>query len=353
MDSLVECVPNFSEGRDMSVIRKITRAIERSVGVHLLHVDPGAATNRTVVTFMGHPETVAEAAFAAIETATHLIDMRQHHGEHPRLGAVDVFPFVPYTGISMAQTVVVARHVAQRVGQELDIPVYCYGNAALKPQRRNLATIRSGEYEGLAKKMLDPQWMPDFGPAVFNAKTGATVIGARDILIAYNVNLNTNNVAIAHDIACDVRESGRIQRDPITGAIMGDADGNPLRIPGALKGVKAIGWTIPEYGCCQVSMNLTDIQVTPIHIAYDAVCASAHTRGIQVTGSELIGMIPLHALREAGVYICGKQNTSTDRPTPDLIRIAIDYLGLGHLAPFDPQARIIEYALETLTAGER
>lgn len=330
----------------MGVIREITGEIERVEGVQLLNVDSGASANRTVVTFMGQPEAVVEAAFAAIKAAKHLIDMRQHHGEHPRLGAVDVCPLVPYAGITMDETVVYARDLAQRVGQQLQIPVYCYAHAALKPHRHNLATIRAGEYEGLREKLLEPQWAPDFGPTKFNAKTGATVIGARGILIAYNVNLNTKNVHIAHEIACDVRESGRVQRHPVTREIVRDANGKPVRIPGSLKGVKAMGWYITEYGSCQVSMNLTDIKATPMHIAFAEVCARAKARGSQVTGSELIGLVPLHAILEAGAYVISNQEGSAERFTSELITAAIQYLGLDALAPFDPHARIIEYALE-------
>ncbi|TFG71319.1 MAG: glutamate formimidoyltransferase [Anaerolineales bacterium] len=343
---LIECVPNFSEGRDIGIIREITGEIERVAGVQLLDIDPGIATNRTVITFMGLPEAVAEAAFAAIKTGTHRIDMRRHHGVHPRIGAVDVCPLVPYAGITMDETVVYARDLARRVGQALNIPVYCYGHAAMNPTRRNLATIRAGEYEGLAQKLLDPHCAPDFGPAVFNPKTGATVIGARDILIAYNVNLGTTDVAIAREIARDVRESGRIQRDPTTGAAVRDANGKPVRTPGSLKGVKAIGWHIPEYGGCQVSMNLTDIIATPMHIAFAEVCARAEARGVQVAGSELVGMVPLLALRKAGEYALSLQNRSVSGSPDELINAAIQYLGLDALAPFDPNARIIECALQ-------
>jgi glutamate formiminotransferase/formiminotetrahydrofolate cyclodeaminase len=316
MDQLLECVPNFSEGRDLNIIRQITSEIGQVAGVKLLHVDPGADANRTVVTFIGQPEAVTEAAFAAIQTATHLIDMRKHHGEHPRLGAVDVCPLVPYCGIPMDQTVVLARQLARRVGEELHIPVYCYGSAAFKPDRRNLATIRSGEYEKLDDKLRDPRWKPDFGPAAFNAKTGATVIGARDFLIAYNVNLDTTDVAIANEIAQDVRESGRMQRNPATKDIIRDAGGNPIRIPGTLKAVKAIGWMMEAYGCCQVSMNLVDIKKTPMHIAFIEVRSKAEARGIQVTGSELIGMVPLQAMLEAGAYAIHEQKGAAE-PTPD------------------------------------
>ena len=345
MDPLIECVPNFSEGRDMSIIREITSSIDRVKDVQLLHVDPGASANRTVITFIGQPGAVVDAAFAAIQTATHLIDMRLHHGEHPRLGAVDVCPLVPYAGITMEETVVRARNLAQHVGEELHIPVYCYANAASTPERRNLSTIRSGEYEGLAKKMRNSQWVPDFGPNEFNAKTGATVIGARDILIAYNVNLNTSDVHVANEISRDVRESGRIKRDPITGNIVRDACGKVLRLPGSLKAVKAIGWYMEELGCCQVSMNLTDIKATPIHIAFDEVRAQAEARGVQITGSELVGMVPEQVILDAGAYAIYKRNGPMECTTTELVREAMQFLGLDALAPFDPQIKIIEYAM--------
>ncbi len=348
MDTHIECVPNFSEGRDMGVIHEITGEIERVECVHLLHVDPSASANRTVVTFIGQPEAVAEAAFVAIKTATSVIDMHKHHGEHPRLGAVDVCPLVPFAGTTMEETVVYARSLARRVGQELHIPVYCYAHASSKPHRRNLAAIRAGEYEGLAKKLQNPHWKPDFGPAEFNAKTGAVVIGARNVLIAYNVNINSTSVKIAHEIARDIREIGRIKRNghPTTGDIVKDENGKPVRIPGSLKSVKAIGWYIAEYGFCQVSMNLTDSQITPMHIAFEEVCAKAKAWGIQVTGSELVGMVPLQALRETGEYVVGKQKGSAGSSTSELISTAIQYLGLDALEPFDPHARIIEYALQ-------
>lgn len=328
----------------MDIICEITKKIKSVHGVQLLHVDSGISTNRTVVTFIGTPEAVVESAFAVIQTAIRLIDMRQHHGEHPRIGAADVCPLIPYTGITMENTVTYARKLAQRVGQELSIPVYCYARAAFIAERRNLATIRSGEYEGLAKKLQDPQWTPDFGPRTFNPKAGATVIGARDILIAYNINLNTTDVHLAREIARDVRESGRMQQSPITGNVIRDKSGSPVRIPGSLKGVKAIGWTIAEYGCCQVSMNLTDIHATPMHIAYDEVCARAQARGIQVTGSELVGMVPLQALLDAGIHAASKHGEKLGT-AQDLIQAAVAYLGLNHLKPFKPQKRIIEYTL--------
>ena len=351
MEPLIECVPNFSEGRDMGIIRDITNSIERVKDVQLLHVDPGTSANRTVVTFIGHPEAVPEAAFAAIQTATHLIDMRLHHGEHPRLGAVDVCPLVPYAGVTMEETVTCARNLAQRVGKELHVPVYCYANAALQPRRRNLANIRSGEYEGLAQKLQDSRWVPDFGPNEFSAKTGAAVIGARDILIAYNVNLDTTDVSIANEIARDVRESGRIKRDQVTGNIVRDAKDRACRIPGSLRGVKAMGWYMEEFGCCQVSMNLTDIIATPMHIAFEEVLAKAGCRGIQVTGSELVGMAPLQTIIDAGTYAINKQKGHVDSSTTERISAAVQYLGLDTHEPFDPQARIIEYALNRKTSA--
>jgi glutamate formiminotransferase/formiminotetrahydrofolate cyclodeaminase len=328
----------------MDIIREITKKIKSVQGVQLLHVDPGISTNRTVVTFIGTPEAIVQTAFAAIQTATHLIDMRYHHGEHPRIGAVDVCPLVPYAGMTMEDAVTYARNLAKKVGQELIIPVYCYAHAAFRAERRNLATVRSGEYEGLAQKLQDPRWKPDFGPWTFNPKAGATVIGARDILIAYNVNLNTTDVHMAREIARDVRESGRVQREPITGQVIRDKEGKVVRIPGSLKGVKAIGWTIAEYECCQVSMNLTDIHATPMHIAYDEVCARAQVRGIQVTGSELVGMVPLQALLDAGLHAASKHGVKPGT-AQDLIQSAVAYLGLNHLKPFEPQKRIIEYTL--------
>ncbi|MDF1514814.1 MAG: glutamate formimidoyltransferase [Anaerolineae bacterium] len=345
MEPLIECVPNFSEGRNMSIIQTITREIDRIEGVTLLHVDPGASANRTVVTFIGHPEPIAQAAFASIQTAVRLIDMRDHQGEHPRIGAVDVFPLVPYAGISMEETVVIARQLAQRVGDELHLPVYCYANAAFQPTRINLASIRAGEYEGLVDKMENPFWAPDFGPHAFNPKSGATVIGARDILVAFNINLDTPSARIAHEIACAIRESGRFQRHPVSGQIIRNADGNAIQIPGTLKKVKAIGWYIPEYGCSQVSMNLIDIKTTPMHIAFDEVRTQAQQRGVQVTGSELIGMVPLQALREAGMHAVDQHANAQQMAESTLVDAAIDYLGLDNLAPFDPRVRIIEYAL--------
>ena len=308
MKKLIECVPNFSEGNDMSIIDQITNEIESIDGVKLLDVDPGKATNRTVVTFVGEPEAIVEAAYLAIKKAAELIDMSKHKGEHPRMGATDVCPLVPISNITMEETVEYARKLGKRVGEELNIPVYCYEFAAFKEERKNLAVCRSGEYEGLEKKLNDPKWAPDFGQPTFNAKAGATAIGARNFLIAYNFNLNTTSTRRANAIAFDVREAGRVKREgnPLTGKIVKDAQGKTVRIPGTLKKTKAIGWYIEEYGIAQISMNLTDITVTPIHIAFDEVCKKARERGIRVTGSELVGLVPLQAILDAGKYFLKK-----------------------------------------------
>ncbi len=344
---LIECVPNFSEGQDKAIIDQITAAIAAVPGVQLLDVDPGFATNRTVVTFVGSPEPVVEAAFQAIKKASELIDMRKHKGEHPRMGATDVCPLIPISGVSMDETVMYAHQLAKRVGAELAIPVYTYEAAATRPDRKNLAEIRSGEYEALPEKLAKPEWKPDYGPAVFNEKSGATVIGARDFLVAYNVNLNTTSVKRANSVAFDVREQGRVVRegDPVNGKIVNDANGEPLRIPGTCKAVKAIGWFIEEYGLAQVSMNLTDINVTPLHIAFDACQESAFKRGLRVTGSELVGMVPKKVLTDAGKYFLEKQGLSSGVAESELIRIAIKSLGLSELGSFDPQQKIIEYKL--------
>ena len=349
MKQFVECVPNFSEGRDLSKIKKITDAIESVKGIRLLNVDPGYATNRTVVTFAGEPEMVIEAAFLAIKCASEVIDMRSHKGEHPRFGATDVCPLVPISGITMDQTVEYARRLASRVGDELAIPVYCYEYAASEEKRCSLANCRAGEYEGLAEKLKSAEWQPDYGPAIFNALTGAVAIGARDFLIAYNINLNTTSVRLANSIAFDVREAGRIKRegDPVVGKIIKDEHGEPLRIPGTLKKVRAIGWFIKEYGIAQISMNLTDIITTPVHKAFDEVCRRAQERGVRVTGSELIGLIPLDAILEAGKYFLRKQQRSTGIPDDEIIQIAIKSLGLDELSPFEPKKRIIEYLLDS------
>lgn len=348
MNQLIECVPNFSEGRNLQVIRQITDAIEQVEGVKLLNIDPGKATNRTVVTFVGSPQAVVEAAFQAVKKASEVIDMRKHHGEHPRFGATDVLPLIPLSGITMDETVAYAHQLAKRIGDELAIPVYCYEFAAANDERRSLANCRSGEYEGLPKKLADPNWKPDFGPAVFNAQAGAIALSARNFLIAYNINLNTTSTRRANAIACDVRESGRILREgnPLTGKIVTGENGVPVRVPGVLKKVRAIGWFIEEYGVAQLSMNLTDIQVTPIHTAFDAVCKSAGSRGLRVTGSELIGLIPLQAMLDAGKYFLRKQQRSLGVSDEELIKIAVKSLGLDELAPFNPKERIIEYVLD-------
>lgn len=345
--AIIECVPNFSEGRDMSIIKQITNEVESTEGVRLLDVDPGKATNRTVVTFVGNPEQVIEAAFKAIKRASELIDMSKHKGEHPRMGATDVCPLIPISGITMEETVQYAKKLAERVGRELEIPVYLYEYAATKPERKNLANIRAGEYEGLAQKIVMPEWKPDYGPATFNAKSGATVIGARDFLVAYNINLNTTSTRRANAVAFDVREAGRVKRigDPVTGEIVKDENGNPVTIPGTLKSVKAIGWYIEEYGIAQISMNLTNLNVTPLHIAFDEVCRKATERGLRVTGSELVGLVPLKCLIDAGKYFLKKQQRSVGVSEEELVRIAIKSLGLDELAPFDPNKKVIEYLL--------
>ncbi len=347
MQQLIECVPNFSEGVNLAIIKQITDEIERIEGVRLLNVDPGKATNRTVVTFVGSPEPVIEAAYRAIRKASELIDMSKHKGEHPRMGATDVCPLIPVAGISMEETAEYARKLAKRVGEELHIPVYLYESAAIIPGRTNLSEIRAGEYEGFFKKIHLSEWKPDFGPVEMNVKAGATVIGARDFLIAYNVNLNTTSVRRANSIAFDVRERGRVMRDgdPVTGKIVKDADGNPVHIPGTLKAVKAIGWFIEEYGVAQISMNLTNIRVTPVHIAFDEVCKKAEARGIRVTGSELVGLIPLQCMLDAGSYFLEKQQRSTGVSEAELIKIAVKSMGLDELGPFEPEKRIIEYLL--------
>ena len=345
---LIECVPNFSEGVNLDIIRQITDEIETVDGVRLLNVDPGKATNRTVVTFVGEPGKVIEAAFLAIKKAGELIDMSTHKGEHPRMGATDVCPLIPIANISMEETAEYARKLAKRVGEELLVPVYLYEHAQADKSRHNLSLIRTGEYEGFFEKIKLPQWKPDFGPAEFDAKRGATVIGARDFLIAYNVNLNTTSTRRANSIAFDVREAGRVLRegDPINGKIITDENGKPKSLPGSLKAVKAIGWFIEEYGIAQISMNLTNIEVTPLHIAFDEVCTKAAERGMRVTGSELVGLVPLKAMLGAGKYFLEKQQRSAGVSEKELIRIAILSMGLSELAPFKPEERIIEYLLK-------
>jgi len=352
---ILECIPNFSEGRDLTLIRSITDIIESVDFVRLLHVDPGKDTNRTVVTFAGDPDAVVEAAFRAVKKASELIDMSKHKGAHPRFGATDVLPLVPVEDISMEETVEYARKLGKRIGEELGIPVYCYENAAFTEKRKNLAFIRSGEYEGLKKKLANPDWKPDFGPAVFNKKSGAVAVGARDFLVAFNINLNTTSVRRANAIAFDLREKGRIKRegDKLTGNIIRDDKGDPVYIPGSLKSVKAIGWFLDEYGIAQISMNLTNISITPVHIAFDEACRRAEARGIRVTGSELAGMIPLKALLEAGKYFLKKQKRSTGISDKEILKIAIKSLGLNDLYPFRPEEKILEYRLRDLSGTNK
>jgi glutamate formiminotransferase / formiminotetrahydrofolate cyclodeaminase len=348
---LVECVPNISEGRDRVKIDAIAAVVETVEGVRLLDVDPGRATNRTVITFVGEPEQVVEAAFRLIRKAQELIDMRGHKGEHPRFGATDVCPLVPISGITMEECAAFAKELGDRVGRELGIPVYLYEAAASEDKRRNLANNRSGEYEGLRNKLKDPAWKPDFGPAEFNdsvARSGAVAIGARNFLVAYNVNLNTTSTRRANAIAFDIREAGRVVRDgdPLTGKPVLDEKGEPKKIPGKLKAVKGIGWYIEEYGIAQLSLNLTDITITPVHVAFDEAVKSAADRGIRVTGSELVGLIPKQALLDAADHYLRKQERSLGIPEREKIKIAVKSLGLDDLAPFDPQKKVIEYMLE-------
>ena len=347
MPAIIECVPNFSEGRDARIIEQITSEAESVEGVSLLNVDPGKATHRTVVTFVGNPESVVEAAFRCIRKAGELIDMRAHKGEHPRMGATDVCPLIPVSGITMEETAAWAGKLAERVGRELGIPVYLYEAAQPDKSRSSLSAIRAGEYEGFADKIKKPEWKPDYGPAVFDEKRGATAIGARDFLVAYNINLNTTSVKRANSVAFDVREAGRVKRegDPVTGNIIRDAEGQPLMIPGSLKSVKALGWYIEEYGIAQISMNLTNLSVTPLHIAFDEVCRKAEARGLRVTGSELVGLIPLKAMLDAGKYFLKKQKRSAGLPEKELIRLAVLSMGLDQLAPFKAEERIIEYRM--------
>ncbi len=342
MQQILECVPNFSEGRNPDIIRQIAEAISSTDGVELLDVDPGKATNRTVMTFVGSPEQVVEAAFQAIKKAQELIDMRHHKGEHPRFGATDVCPLVPVSGISMEEAAEWARKLGKRVGEELNFPVFLYESAASAPHRKNLASVRAGEYEGLEAKFKQPEWQPDFGPAEFVAKTGTIAIGARDFLIAVNYNLNTTSVRRANAISFDVREAGRLTKstDPGSGKEV------EIRTPGTLKAAKAIGWFIEEYGIAQVSMNLTDIQTTPLHVAFDAVVTSAMNRGIRVSGTEIVGMVPLRVLTDAGKYFLRKQNRSTGLPDAELIKIAVKSMGLDDLASFDPAQKVIEYKIK-------
>lgn len=331
----------------MKIIGQITGEVETVEGVKLLDVDPGRATNRTVVTFVGEPEAVLEAAFRAVKKAAQVIDMRRHSGEHPRFGATDVCPLVPVAGITMEETVELARRLAGRIGSEIGIPVYCYEQAAFSPVRKNLARVRAGEYEGLNDKLADPEWKPDFGPDRFIPETGAIAVGARDFLVAYNVNLNTTSTRRANAVAFDVRERGRVRRKghPLTGEILRDGEGRPVMIPGSLKEVKAIGWFIEEYGVAQISMNLTNISVTPVHVAFDEVSRKAADRGLRVTGSELVGLVPLKAMLDAGRYFLRKQQRSLGVPDSELIKIAVKSMGLDELGPFRPEEKIIEYQL--------
>lgn len=348
---LIECVPNISEGRDLKKINEIAKTVETVAGVKLLDVDPGKATNRTVITFVGEPKQVIEAAFRLIKKASELIDMRTHSGEHPRFGATDVCPLVPISGITLEETAKYAHQLGERVGKELGIPGYFYEVAATEEKRKNLANCRNGEYEGLPKKLANPAWKPDFGPTTFTehvAKTGAIAISARDFLIAYNINLNTTSTRRANAIAFDIREAGRIKREgnPITGKKVLDENGEPVRIPGKLKAVKGIGWFIEEYGIAQISYNLTNISITPMHIAFDETCKAATKRGLRVTGSELIGLIPLRAMLDAADYFLKKQQRSLGISEAEKIKIAVKSLGLDDLKPFNPKEKIIEYMLE-------
>lgn len=344
MQQLIECVPNFSEGNDMGIIKQITDQVESVEGVRLLNVDPGKATNRTVVTFVGEPAAVVEAAYRAIKKAGELIDMSKHKGEHPRMGATDVCPLIPIANISMEETAKFAQQLAGSVGEELKIPVYLYEAAQPDKKRNNLSVIRAGEYEGFFKKIKLPEWKPDFGPAEFDAKRGGTVIGARDFLVAYNVNLNTTSVRRANAIAFDVREAGRKIKTKVKDENGKEAEVEKVQ-PGTLKSVKAIGWFIEEYGIAQISMNLTNINITPVHIAFDEVCKKANDRGIRVTGSELVGLIPLKAMTDAGKYFLKKQKRSVGISEKELVRIAVKSMGLDELAPFRPEEKIIEYML--------
>jgi glutamate formiminotransferase/formiminotetrahydrofolate cyclodeaminase len=344
MKQLIECVPNFSEGNNLQVINQITDAISSVEGVKLLNVDPGKATNRTVVTLVGEPAAVVEAAFRGIQKAAELIDMSKHHGEHPRMGATDVCPFIPVANITMEETAAWSQKLAKRVGEELNIPVYLYEDAQSDKSRSNLSVIRAGEYEGFFKKIKEPQWKPDFGPAEFSAKSGGTVIGARDFLIAYNVNLNSKSVKRANSIAFDIREAGRIKTDEKGKKVL-DEQGNEIRIPGSLKGVKAIGWYIEEYGQAQVSINITQFRETPLHIVFEECYKSGFNRGARVTGSELVGLVPLSAMLDAGKYFLKKQRLSAGVSDDELIHIAVKSMGLDELGPFDPKQRIIEYVL--------
>ncbi len=348
---IVECVPNISEGRNKEIIKQVTNEIEAVKGVKLLDVDPGEATNRTVITFVGTPDVVVEAAFRCVRKAAQLIDMRQHHGAHPRMGATDVCPLIPVAGITLEECAELARTLAERIAKELQVPCYCYEAAAKTPERKNLAICRKGEYEGLQERMTVPKEAPDFGARPWDegvARTGCTAVGARDFLVATNFNLNTTSTRRANAIAFDVREKGRPQREggsPV-GKIMKDANGKNIMIPGTLKATKAIGWYIDEYGIAQVSMNITDINVTPLHVAFDEVCRCAQNRGIRVTGTEIVGLVPKRTLIDAGKYFLKKQNRSTGIPETDILQIAIKSMGLDDLKAFNPREKVIEYLLE-------
>ena len=348
MQKLIECVPNFSEGRDQNIIRQITDVIASVDSVSLLDVDPGASTNRTVVTLVGNPDAAVEAAFRAIKKATELIDMRKHKGAHPRMGATDVCPFIPVSNVSWEEAIACANRLGKRIGDELKIPVYLYEKAAKNKSRSNLSVIRTGEYEGFFEKIKQPEWKPDFGPDVFNERSGATVIGVRDFLVAYNVNLNTRSARRANSVAFDVREQGRVKTADGTpsGKPVLDASGEPIRIPGMLKHVKAIGWFVKEYGIAQVSMNLTNIEETPLHAVFDACCESAARRGLRVTGSEIVGMVPKKCLVDAGGYFLRKQQWSEGASEEELIDVAIRSMGLSELKPFDPKEKVIEFKIE-------
>ncbi len=358
MKKIIECVPNFSEGRDMNIINQIAGESETVEGVKLLDVDPGSTTNRTVVTFVGEPEQVCEAAFRCIKKAQELIDMRKHKGDHPRFGATDVCPLVPVANISMEETAAYARQLAERVGKELNIPVYCYENAAFTDVRRNLANCRQGEYEALKERICTEAWKPDFGPDTFSesvAKSGATAVGARDFLVAVNYNLNTTSTRRANAIAFDVREKGRPKREggSVVGKIIKDEQGEPVMIPGTLKATKAIGWFIKEYGIAQVSMNMTNLSVTPLHVAFDEVCRCAALRGVRVTGAEIVGLIPKKVLIDAGVYYLKKQQRSCGIAESEIIKIAVKSMGLDDLKPFNPKEKVIEYLLEADNKEEK
>ncbi len=351
MERIIECVPNFSEGRNMEVIGRIVGAMEKSGGVKILNVDPGEATNRTVVTFTGSPEAVVEAAFQGVKCAGELIDMRHHHGAHPRSGATDVLPLIPISGITLEECAELARKLAERIFCELEIPCYCYEAAAFRPERKNLAVCRAGEYEALPEKMADPSKAPDFGPGSYTekaARSGAVNVGARDFLIAVNFNLNTTSTRRANAVAFDVREKGRPKREgnPITGKVVKDSDGKTVMIPGTLKGCKAIGWYIDEYGIAQVSMNITDINATPLHAAFDEVCRAAAARGLRVTGTEIVGLVPKRVLTDAGKYFLEKQQRSTGIAEEEIMKIAVKSMGLDDLKPFDPKEKVIEYMMQ-------